>query len=194
MPLPGSQLRYGSAQQHLILPQSIQLQQGQNLSVGAPRRMLPPGSQAAVMTGSREVSLTGFMLLNFPSIRYLSTGVPFLPVTPLTITEIPLQLSDNVPLCVSPLSGSTDGNERFSVLWEAQSFPRHVWRFLQVSGNYLRKVVEVSYVDLFITSDVLHCVTVHSWLIHLYYYYYYFFISDLALLAPAGSPLVLEDL
>lgn len=55
MPLPGSQLRYGSAQQHLILPQSIQLQQGQNLSVGAPRRMLPPGSQAAVMPGSREV-------------------------------------------------------------------------------------------------------------------------------------------
>ncbi|KAM9735385.1 protein PRRC2B isoform 5-T5 [Menidia menidia] len=56
MPLPGSQLRYGSAQQHLILPQSIQLQQGQNLSVGAPRRMLPPGSQPAVMTGSRETA------------------------------------------------------------------------------------------------------------------------------------------
>lgn len=56
MPLPGSQLRYGSAQQHLILPQSIQLQQGQNLSVTAPRRMLPPGSQAAVMTGNRESS------------------------------------------------------------------------------------------------------------------------------------------
>ncbi|XP_041825559.1 protein PRRC2B isoform X2 [Melanotaenia boesemani] len=56
MPLPGSQLRYGSAQQHLILPQSIQLQQGQNLSVGAPRRMLPPGSQPGVMTGSREGS------------------------------------------------------------------------------------------------------------------------------------------
>uniref|UniRef100_A0A673ZQQ4 Proline rich coiled-coil 2B n=1 Tax=Salmo trutta TaxID=8032 RepID=A0A673ZQQ4_SALTR len=55
MPLPGSQLRYGSAQQHLILPQSIQLQQGQNLSVGAARRMLPPGSQPPVMTGSREV-------------------------------------------------------------------------------------------------------------------------------------------
>lgn len=51
MPLPGSQLRYGSAQQHLILPQSIQLQQGQNLSVGGPRRMMPPGSQP------REVSL-----------------------------------------------------------------------------------------------------------------------------------------
>uniref|UniRef100_A0A3Q3VIC3 BAT2 N-terminal domain-containing protein n=1 Tax=Mola mola TaxID=94237 RepID=A0A3Q3VIC3_MOLML len=56
MPLPGSQLRYGSAQQHLILPQSIQLQQGQNLSVGAPRRMLPPGSQPAVMSGNREGS------------------------------------------------------------------------------------------------------------------------------------------
>ncbi|KAK7896566.1 hypothetical protein WMY93_021891 [Mugilogobius chulae] len=56
MPLPGSQLRYGSAQQHLILPQSIQLQQGQNLSVGAPRRMMPPGSQPPVMTGSREGS------------------------------------------------------------------------------------------------------------------------------------------
>lgn len=55
MPMPGSQLRYGSAQQHLILPQSIQLQQNQNLSVGAPRRMMPPGSQQAVMSGSREV-------------------------------------------------------------------------------------------------------------------------------------------
>lgn len=54
MPLPGSQLRYGSAQQHLILPQSIQLQQGQNLSVGGPRRMMPPGSQPPVMTGNRE--------------------------------------------------------------------------------------------------------------------------------------------
>lgn len=63
MPLPGSQLRYGSAQQHLILPQSIQLQQGQNLSVGAPRRMLPPGSQP-VMTGSREVSFANVILLN----------------------------------------------------------------------------------------------------------------------------------
>ncbi|XP_056873914.1 protein PRRC2B isoform X3 [Takifugu flavidus] len=56
MPLPGSQLRYGSAQQHLILPQSIQLQQGQNLSVGTPRRMMPPGSQPTVMSGSREGS------------------------------------------------------------------------------------------------------------------------------------------
>ncbi|TSL28246.1 Protein PRRC2B [Bagarius yarrelli] len=55
MPLPGSQLRYGSAQQHLILPQSIQLQQGQSLSVGTPRRILSHGSQPPVMTASREV-------------------------------------------------------------------------------------------------------------------------------------------
>ncbi|XP_026209619.1 protein PRRC2B isoform X3 [Anabas testudineus] len=70
MPLPGSQLRYGSAQQHLILPQSIQLQQGQNLSVGAPRRMLPPGSQAAVMAGSREGSqmeIKGFQFSDKPN-------------------------------------------------------------------------------------------------------------------------------
>ncbi|XP_034997240.2 protein PRRC2B isoform X2 [Hippoglossus stenolepis] len=70
MPLPGSQLRYGSAQQHLILPQSIQLQQGQNLSVGAPRRMMPPGSQAAVMTGSREASqmeMKGFQYSDKPN-------------------------------------------------------------------------------------------------------------------------------
>uniref|UniRef100_A0A8C9RUG3 Proline rich coiled-coil 2B n=1 Tax=Scleropages formosus TaxID=113540 RepID=A0A8C9RUG3_SCLFO len=56
MPLPGSQLRYGSAQQHLILPQSIQLQQGQNLPVGGPRRIITPGSQPPVIAGSREVS------------------------------------------------------------------------------------------------------------------------------------------
>ncbi|XP_072227936.1 protein PRRC2B isoform X2 [Leuresthes tenuis] len=70
MPLPGSQLRYGSAQQHLILPQSIQLQQGQNLSVGAPRRMMPPGSQPTVMTGSREGSqmeMKGFQFSEKPS-------------------------------------------------------------------------------------------------------------------------------
>ncbi|XP_059213696.1 LOW QUALITY PROTEIN: protein PRRC2B [Centropristis striata] len=70
MPLPGSQLRYGSAQQHLILPQSIQLQQGQNLSVGGPRRMLPPGSQAAVMTGGREGSqmeMKGFQFAEKPN-------------------------------------------------------------------------------------------------------------------------------
>ncbi|XP_027880744.1 protein PRRC2B isoform X1 [Xiphophorus couchianus] len=70
MPLPGSQLRYGQAQQHLILPQSIQLQQGQNLSVGGPRRMLPPGSKAAVMTGSREGSqmeMKGFQFSEKPN-------------------------------------------------------------------------------------------------------------------------------
>ncbi|XP_078141974.1 protein PRRC2B isoform X3 [Centroberyx gerrardi] len=70
MPLPGSQLRYGSAQQHLILPQSIQLQQGQNLSVGAPRRMLPPGSQPPVMPGSREGSqmeMKGFQFSDKPN-------------------------------------------------------------------------------------------------------------------------------
>ncbi|XP_074871279.1 protein PRRC2B isoform X5 [Carettochelys insculpta] len=66
MPMPGSQLplpRYGSGQQPLILPQSIQLPQGQNLSVGAPRRILPPGSQPSVLTTSREssqVEMKGF--------------------------------------------------------------------------------------------------------------------------------------
>lgn len=64
MPLNASQLRYGSAQQHLILPQSIQLQQGQNLSVGAPRRMMPPGSQPTVMTSSREVKTQGLKSLH----------------------------------------------------------------------------------------------------------------------------------
>uniref|UniRef100_A0A673WLU9 Proline rich coiled-coil 2B n=1 Tax=Salmo trutta TaxID=8032 RepID=A0A673WLU9_SALTR len=76
MPLPGSQLRYGSAQQHLILPQSIQLQQGQNLSVGAARRMLPPGSQPPVMTGSRETSqmeMKGFQFSDKPN---HSQGMP----------------------------------------------------------------------------------------------------------------------
>ncbi|KFQ99331.1 Protein PRRC2B [Opisthocomus hoazin] len=52
LPLP----RYGSGQQPLILPQSIQLPQGQNLPVGAPRRILPPGSQPSVLGASRESS------------------------------------------------------------------------------------------------------------------------------------------
>ncbi|KFQ92970.1 Protein PRRC2B [Nipponia nippon] len=52
LPLP----RYGSGQQPLILPQSIQLPQGQNLPVGAPRRILPPGSQPSVLATSRESS------------------------------------------------------------------------------------------------------------------------------------------
>lgn len=61
MPLPGSQLplpRYGSGQQPLILSQSLQLPQGQSLSVGAPRRILPPGSQPSVLHTSREVSMS----------------------------------------------------------------------------------------------------------------------------------------
>ncbi|XP_037120913.1 protein PRRC2B isoform X1 [Syngnathus acus] len=75
MPLPGSQVRYGSAQQHLILPQSIQLQQGQNLSVGGPRRMMPPGSQP-VMSASRESSqmeMKGFQFSEKPN---HSPGMP----------------------------------------------------------------------------------------------------------------------
>ncbi|KAG8509475.1 Protein PRRC2B [Galemys pyrenaicus] len=63
MPLPGSQLplpRYGSGQQPLILPQSIQLPQGQSLPVGAPRRILPPGSQPSVLNTSREMEMKGF--------------------------------------------------------------------------------------------------------------------------------------
>ncbi|XP_069333064.1 protein PRRC2B isoform X2 [Eulemur rufifrons] len=52
MPLP----RYGSGQQPLILPQSIQLPPGQSLSVGAPRRIPPPGSQPPVLNTSRESS------------------------------------------------------------------------------------------------------------------------------------------
>ncbi|XP_056146590.1 protein PRRC2B isoform X2 [Lampris incognitus] len=75
MPLPGSQLRYGSAQQHLILPQSIQLQQGQNLSVGAPRRMLPPGSQPPVMTGNREGSQMEMKGFQFSDKANHSSGI-----------------------------------------------------------------------------------------------------------------------
>ncbi|OCT56487.1 hypothetical protein XELAEV_18000026mg [Xenopus laevis] len=43
--MPGSQLqmpRYSSGQQSMILPQSIQLLQAQNLPVGAPQRMQTP--------------------------------------------------------------------------------------------------------------------------------------------------------
>ncbi|XP_059405602.1 protein PRRC2B-like isoform X2 [Carassius carassius] len=69
MPMPGSQLRYGSAQQHLILPQSIQLQQNQNLSVGAPRRMMPPGSQRE----HSQMDMKGFQFSDKPS---HSPGIP----------------------------------------------------------------------------------------------------------------------
>ncbi|XP_069093181.1 protein PRRC2B isoform X2 [Pleurodeles waltl] len=53
LPMP----RYNSGQQPLLLQQSIQLPQGQSLSVGAPRRIMPPGSQPSVLTGSRESQL-----------------------------------------------------------------------------------------------------------------------------------------
>ncbi|KAL4623339.1 protein PRRC2B-like isoform X7 [Arapaima gigas] len=77
MPLPGSQLRYSSAQQHLILPQSIQLQQGQNLPVGAPRRILTPSSQPPVITGNRETSqleLKTFQFAEKPSHSQVLSG------------------------------------------------------------------------------------------------------------------------
>ncbi|XP_069841878.1 protein PRRC2B isoform X2 [Dendropsophus ebraccatus] len=54
MPMAGSQLgmpRYSSGQQPMLLPQSIQIQQGQNMPVGAPRRMQP-----SVLTASRDSS------------------------------------------------------------------------------------------------------------------------------------------
>ncbi|XP_062340291.1 protein PRRC2B [Osmerus eperlanus] len=76
MPLPGSQLRYGSAQQHLILPQSIQLQQGQNLTVGAPRRMMPPVSQPPVLTGNREASQMEMKGFQFSDKSSHSPGMP----------------------------------------------------------------------------------------------------------------------
>uniref|UniRef100_A0A672RJE7 Proline rich coiled-coil 2B n=1 Tax=Sinocyclocheilus grahami TaxID=75366 RepID=A0A672RJE7_SINGR len=76
LPMPGSQLRYGSAQQHLLLPQSIQLQQNQNLSVGAPRRMMPPGSQPAVMSGNREPSQMDMKGFQFSEKPNHSPGIP----------------------------------------------------------------------------------------------------------------------
>ncbi|KAI7812552.1 putative protein PRRC2B [Triplophysa rosa] len=76
MPMPGSQLRYGSAQQHLILPQSIQLQQNQNLSVGASRRMMPPGSQPQVLTSSREHSQMDMKGFQFSDKHTHSPGIP----------------------------------------------------------------------------------------------------------------------
>ncbi|XP_058238745.1 protein PRRC2B isoform X1 [Hemibagrus wyckioides] len=76
VPLPGSQLRYGSAQQHLILPQSIQLQQGQNLSVGAPRRIIPPASQPPVIAASREPSQLEMKGFQFPDKTSHSPGIP----------------------------------------------------------------------------------------------------------------------
>ncbi|XP_039201109.1 protein PRRC2B isoform X1 [Crotalus tigris] len=59
MSIPGSQLpmaRYGSGQQPLVLSQSMHLPQGQNLPVGAPRRILSPNSQPSALVTNRESS------------------------------------------------------------------------------------------------------------------------------------------
>ncbi|XP_029108520.1 protein PRRC2B isoform X2 [Scleropages formosus] len=112
MPLPGSQLRYGSAQQHLILPQSIQLQQGQNLPVGGPRRIITPGSQPPVIAGSRETSqmeLKGFQFTEKPnhsanmsggSYRPGSaspSGKPSGPAGPSAVAPLPAHYTQQVP-------------------------------------------------------------------------------------------------
>ncbi|XP_028829649.1 protein PRRC2B isoform X2 [Denticeps clupeoides] len=105
MPLPGSQLRYGSAQQHLILPQSIQLQQGQNLSVGAPRRIMPPGSQPPVMTASREASqleMKGFQFSDKPS---HSPGIPGGSYRPGSASPSGKPSGPGAPPAVVPLPG-----------------------------------------------------------------------------------------
>ncbi|XP_030063659.1 protein PRRC2B isoform X2 [Microcaecilia unicolor] len=65
VPLPGTQLpipRYSSGQQPLLLPQSIQLPQGQSLSVGAPRRIIQPGTQPSVHPSreSSQMEMKGF--------------------------------------------------------------------------------------------------------------------------------------
>ncbi|XP_072286156.1 protein PRRC2B isoform X3 [Pyxicephalus adspersus] len=61
MPIAGSQLqmpRYNSGQQPLLLQQSIQLPQGQNLPVGAPRRMQP--SILTIGRDSSQIEMKGF--------------------------------------------------------------------------------------------------------------------------------------
>ncbi|KAM9324314.1 protein PRRC2B [Gastrophryne carolinensis] len=67
MPMAGSQLqmpRYSSGQQPLLLPQSIQLPQGQNLPVGAPRRMQP-----SMMTTGRESSQMEMKGFHFTDVK-----------------------------------------------------------------------------------------------------------------------------
>ncbi|XP_023674377.2 protein PRRC2B isoform X2 [Paramormyrops kingsleyae] len=105
MPLPGSQLRYGSAQQHLILPQSIQPLQGQNLPVGAPRRMLPPGSQPPVMTGSREtpqMEMKGFQFAEKPNHSQGMSGGSYRPGSVSPSGKPP---GPGGPAAVAPLPG-----------------------------------------------------------------------------------------
>ncbi|XP_072285318.1 protein PRRC2B-like [Pyxicephalus adspersus] len=58
MPMAGSQIqmpRYSSGQQPLLLPQSFQLPQGQNLPVGALRRMHP-----SILTTGQDIEMKGF--------------------------------------------------------------------------------------------------------------------------------------
>ncbi|KAG8429784.1 hypothetical protein GDO86_019225 [Hymenochirus boettgeri] len=71
MPMPGSQLqmpRYSSGQQTMILPQSIQLPQGQNLPVGAPRRMQPS------LLNSRESSQMEMKSFHFADKQSMTTA------------------------------------------------------------------------------------------------------------------------
>uniref|UniRef100_A0AAR2JN80 BAT2 N-terminal domain-containing protein n=1 Tax=Pygocentrus nattereri TaxID=42514 RepID=A0AAR2JN80_PYGNA len=105
MPLPGSQLRYGSAQQHLILPQSIQLQQGQNLSVNAPRRMMPPGSQPPVMPASREPSQMEMKGFQFSDKANHSPGIPAGSYRPGSASPSGKPSGPGAPPAVGPLPG-----------------------------------------------------------------------------------------
>ncbi|KAF5909534.1 protein PRRC2B, partial [Clarias magur] len=105
MPLPGSQLRYGSAQQHLILPQSIQLQQGQNLPVGAPRRIMPPASQPPVITASREPSQLEMKGFQFPDKASHSPGIPGSSYRPGSASPSGKPSGPGAPPTVGPLQG-----------------------------------------------------------------------------------------
>ncbi|XP_073496803.1 protein PRRC2B isoform X8 [Phyllobates terribilis] len=77
MPMAGSQLgmpRYNSGQQPMLLPQSIQIPQGQNMPVGAPRRMQP-----SVLTAGRESSqmeMKGFHFTEGKQSMQTATSVP----------------------------------------------------------------------------------------------------------------------
>ncbi|XP_051544844.1 protein PRRC2B isoform X2 [Myxocyprinus asiaticus] len=105
MPMPGSQLRYGSAQQHLILPQSIQLQQNQNLSVGAPRRMMPPGSQPTVMSASREPSQMDMKGFQFSDKHNHSPGIPSGSYRPGSVSPSGKPSGPGAPPAVASLPG-----------------------------------------------------------------------------------------
>lgn len=109
MPLPGSQLRYSSAQQHLIMPPSIQLQQGQNLSVSATRRIMPPANQPPVMPASREPPQLEMKGFQFTDKANHSSGIPAgsfrpgsaspsgKPGAPSTVSPLPGHYTQQVP-------------------------------------------------------------------------------------------------